>query len=353
MLTPFFSILLPTRNRSLIVGEAIDSVLNQSFGDFELVVSDNDDREGKTRNVVQGRADPRLRYFRTSGNLPMHENWEFARLQATGRYIFVLEDKTRLVQNALDVLFRILNKFPEAVISFPFIVSATDVLEPSRELQSPRVVPSRMILDRFTQFDDRVNPMLPRGLNSVAPRNLLEKIASRSPTGQVFSFLAPDYSQCFQVLSCIQSVLYLPSRIVYSPLSLKKRGSFSNGGSLLVKGEMAGRWFAQLPVPEHEIVREAPVPSQWLWINILMFDFQKFVRIEGYTPRWNWVRYHGYCLFLIALGTSWGGNMRSEVRMVGVSLLRRGFWFTLRVFADFLSRCLGAVWKRLAGNREL
>src|SRR4051812_7380752 len=98
---PYFSILLPTRNRSEIVGGAIESVLAQTFADFELIISDNDISNTATRDEVGRYSDPRIRYVRTNGNLSMHENWENALNQASGRYCLILEDKMRLVSNAL------------------------------------------------------------------------------------------------------------------------------------------------------------------------------------------------------------------------------------------------------------
>ena len=38
---PFFSVIIPTYNRSVLLKEAIDSVLNQNFKDFELFVIDD------------------------------------------------------------------------------------------------------------------------------------------------------------------------------------------------------------------------------------------------------------------------------------------------------------------------
>src|SRR6185312_2299854 len=103
MKPPFFSILLPTKNRSEIVPGAIQSALDQTFNDFELIISDNDDSEIATRQAVAKFEDSRIRYFRTSGKLRMYENWENAFNQASGEYVLVLEDKQRLVKDALSV----------------------------------------------------------------------------------------------------------------------------------------------------------------------------------------------------------------------------------------------------------
>lgn len=350
---PFFSILLPTKNRSIILPEAIESILQQTFGDFELVVSDNDDSDVATRDVVTAFPDRRIRYLRTSGMLPMHENWENAFLHATGHHVFVLEDKARLVPNALELLQGILKGQPEAVITFPFVISEKDWLPSVPSDLVPQRIPSEEILSRLADFDEDVFPLLPRGLNSSAPRALLEALRQRSPTGRLFSQVAPDFSQCCQVLSCVEAVLAIPRGLVYSPKSLRKKGSFSNGGDVIVKGELARRWFSELPISEEAMLRDVPLKTPWLWINLLIYDFNIFVRRPGFVPRWNWIRYHSFCLYLIVLSMTWGGDMAAERRLFFHSLRHEGLAFSVKMSIDFIRRCAVAGWRRLKGNREV
>jgi hypothetical protein len=59
------SIILPTYNRAHLVAEAIESVLNQAFPDFELIVVD-DGSTDQTEVVVRSFADHRLKYLKQS-----------------------------------------------------------------------------------------------------------------------------------------------------------------------------------------------------------------------------------------------------------------------------------------------
>src|SRR5215831_13870333 len=49
---PFFSVIIPTYNRATCVGRAIESVLRQTFQDYELIVVD-DGSTDKTAEVVR------------------------------------------------------------------------------------------------------------------------------------------------------------------------------------------------------------------------------------------------------------------------------------------------------------
>lgn len=68
--TPLVSIGLPVFNGDRFLSQAIDSILAQSFTDFELVISDNGSTD-ETPDICRRymAADPRIRYFRLDQNM--------------------------------------------------------------------------------------------------------------------------------------------------------------------------------------------------------------------------------------------------------------------------------------------
>ena len=60
---PQVSVIIPTRNRANLLAEAIDSVLQQTFTDFELIIVD-DGSTDHTAEVVCRYQDERIAYFR-------------------------------------------------------------------------------------------------------------------------------------------------------------------------------------------------------------------------------------------------------------------------------------------------
>ena len=56
------SVVIPAYNHEKFIGPAIDSVLQQTFQDFELVIVD-DGSTDRTADVIKSYTDPRIRYF--------------------------------------------------------------------------------------------------------------------------------------------------------------------------------------------------------------------------------------------------------------------------------------------------
>jgi glycosyltransferase involved in cell wall biosynthesis len=85
------TVCLPTRNRAHYLGEAITSVLAQTFSDFDLWIWDNASQDS-TPELVRSLADPRVRYVRRDTDVGLAANWIEALNAARGRYCAVLGD---------------------------------------------------------------------------------------------------------------------------------------------------------------------------------------------------------------------------------------------------------------------
>jgi glycosyltransferase involved in cell wall biosynthesis len=72
---PRVSVLIPTYNRAGYLGEAVESVLEQDYGNFEVIVSDNGSTDGTGERMEKYLADPRVRYFRNEKNLGSGANY--------------------------------------------------------------------------------------------------------------------------------------------------------------------------------------------------------------------------------------------------------------------------------------
>jgi glycosyltransferase involved in cell wall biosynthesis len=64
---PTVSVIIPTYNRAHLIGRAIQSVLNQTYQDFELIIVD-DGSSDNTEEVVKNFDDDRIRFFQNEDN---------------------------------------------------------------------------------------------------------------------------------------------------------------------------------------------------------------------------------------------------------------------------------------------
>ncbi len=103
---PFFSVLIPSYNRPEFVGAAVESVLHNGYGDFEIIVSDDKSpRQSEIKAVLDPYLrDPRVRLHLQTVNLREAANREFLLGVARGDWHIILCDDDKLLPRALGVL---------------------------------------------------------------------------------------------------------------------------------------------------------------------------------------------------------------------------------------------------------
>ncbi len=91
---PQISIILPTYNRPDLLKEAIDSVLQQTYRNFELIISNNCSTLKEVDYICKEYAakDTRIKYYCQTENIGCVRNAEFCQLKAKNRLIFSMSD---------------------------------------------------------------------------------------------------------------------------------------------------------------------------------------------------------------------------------------------------------------------
>lgn len=103
---PFFSIVIPTYNRSADLEFALFCILRQKFRDFEVVISDNCSTDD-TQNIVKRFKDRRVRCSMTKKTLWNSFNIERGIGLARGKYVFLHSDDDFLVyETSLETVYK-------------------------------------------------------------------------------------------------------------------------------------------------------------------------------------------------------------------------------------------------------
>ncbi len=124
MNSPKVSICIPTYNHAQFIGEAVESALQQTFPDMEVVVSVNHCTDN-TEEVLQRYSDPRLRIVRPPAFLGMFDHFNFCVSQSRGKYFSFVGSDDILLPTFVEEHVKVLEEHPEVVFSH----AATEVID--------------------------------------------------------------------------------------------------------------------------------------------------------------------------------------------------------------------------------
>lgn len=107
MSKPVFSVIMPAYNAQETIGAAIESVLNQTFQKYELLVV-NDCSEDRTSMIIESyyQKDNRIRLFQNKENLGVAESRNRALKKAQGQYIAFLDSDDLWLPSKLEVQYK-------------------------------------------------------------------------------------------------------------------------------------------------------------------------------------------------------------------------------------------------------
>lgn len=117
MANPRVSILLATWNRFHMIGRTIESVREQSFGDWELIIAD-DGSTDNTPEIVRDwqKKEPRIIYLRSEVNDGISKNYNKGLQIAKGEYVAMIDDDDPWIdKDKLKKQIEFLDKSPEYV----------------------------------------------------------------------------------------------------------------------------------------------------------------------------------------------------------------------------------------------
>ena len=110
------SVLIPTYNREKTILRAIQSVLQQTFSDFELIIVDDGSQDG-TAEVIKAIVDPRIKYIQHSKNAGTAEARNPAVKSSSGRYVAFLDSDDEWFPDKLTRQMETIRQEKEEVVA--------------------------------------------------------------------------------------------------------------------------------------------------------------------------------------------------------------------------------------------
>ena len=109
------SVLIAAYNCENFIEAAIQSVLDSSFQDFELIIVDDNSTDG-TSTIIRSMTalDSRIKFFQNPSNLGDYPNRNKTASYARGKYLKYLDCDDLIYPWGLQILWESMEKFPEA-----------------------------------------------------------------------------------------------------------------------------------------------------------------------------------------------------------------------------------------------
>ena len=124
---PLVSVGMPVFNGGKLLREAIEQVVNQSYGNIEIIISDNhsfDETEAICRSFA--RKESRIRYYRQKRTITGMENFRFVFEKSRGPYFMWAAYDDRRSLNYVEMLLEKMTASPRASLVFSDVVRFDD-----------------------------------------------------------------------------------------------------------------------------------------------------------------------------------------------------------------------------------
>jgi len=132
---PEISVVIPTYNRAYLIGRAIQSVLQQTFQDIEVLLVD-DCSNDNTKEIVAGIGDNRIKYIRHEKNRGVAAARNTGIASATGKYVAFLDSDDEWLPEKLEKQIKV---FTDATAAVGIVYTRMVILEGNNKKYIPPV----------------------------------------------------------------------------------------------------------------------------------------------------------------------------------------------------------------------
>jgi glycosyltransferase involved in cell wall biosynthesis len=99
-----FSIIIPTYNDKYLLSNALCTILNQSFKDFEIIIVD-DSTNNEIEQYINGLKNICIKYTHNTPSLGPVKNWNYGISKAEGRYLILLHHDESFFDDKFSLQF--------------------------------------------------------------------------------------------------------------------------------------------------------------------------------------------------------------------------------------------------------
>ena len=152
-----------TYNRAEYLRVSLQSILDQTYSDMDIVVYDNASTDN-TGSVVRAMGDKRITYIRNEKNLGQHGNFNRALSECKTEYIMIFHDDDIMMPHLVKTEVEIMDQNPGAAMAAQLFSATTHIDERGEIIQTPHLEgPSSIVYGPGEYIKDNIK----RGYNTI------------------------------------------------------------------------------------------------------------------------------------------------------------------------------------------
>lgn len=109
----FFTVVIPLYNKENFIQKTVESILNQSFDDFEILIIEDCSTDNSKKKVLEIQSD-KIKLIQHSQNKGLSASRNTGIQNASSDYVAFLDADDVWKVNYLETIFSLINKYPEA-----------------------------------------------------------------------------------------------------------------------------------------------------------------------------------------------------------------------------------------------
>jgi len=213
---PLISVVIPVKNGENYLESAINSVIDQNYENFELIIGINPSTDD-TQNIANGyRNHPKIKVVEFKDSVNMPENFNRSALFASGKYLKFLCHDDLLMPNNLIQLSSIMEKYESVglVTCYEKMIEGKDYIRGEKSFGNLTNISSIRALYRFFKYNNWVG----------GPSAVLIRTASFR-NHKFKSYLECAFDLEYWLRICMSNEIFIVNEVLFQSRVHKNQGS--------------------------------------------------------------------------------------------------------------------------------
>lgn len=213
--SPLVSVCIPSFNNECSIAQTIDSILNQTYENIEIILIDNGSTDN-TFNVMQKYLDKKIKIHRNDKNIGVVGNWNKCIEHATGKYVCIFHADDIYSPYIIEIQVKAFNESQDIAAVFTTGYLMDDKQAIIGEISLPKI---NAIQIKYN-FDSLFNNILSHGNFLVCPSAMVKK--------EVYDNIGKftdEYASCLDTDMWFRILKKYPIMVINKKLLLYRIGS--------------------------------------------------------------------------------------------------------------------------------